>query len=237
METNRRGVQDDARPTAAVVARLEACHPGQGRRMREGNIVNGITLTEAALRYAELGYPVFPLSPRSKLPRAGSHGLLDATTDAEQVAAWWRDEPTANIGIRTNGLIVIDPDLIDKESNDPKPNPWLTDDRARLLAAAPTQRTWSGGRQYVFRQPAGKHYRNTDSAIAPNVDTRGDDGYIVAAPSFVRNGKRTGYYQWAEGCELDTEPTALPEPPPPLIERLDSIEANREGEQRRVNNC
>jgi putative DNA primase/helicase len=184
-------------------------------------------LAESAIHFAELGYQVFPLASRSKLPMKNSHGLLDATSDADQVAAWWDAEPSANIGIRTDGLVVIDPDLIDKESANPKPNPWLTEARARSLAIAPTQQTWSGGRQYIFRQPNGRHYRNTDSALADHVDTRGDGGYIVAAPSFVRMGRRSGYYQWAEGCELEIEPHALPEPPDWLIELLDAIEANR----------
>src|SRR5262245_27417027 len=102
-----------------------------------------MTLTEAATRYAELGYRVFPCIPRDKRPliEAWQHA---ATCDVEQVERWWNQTPAANIGIAAAGLLVIDPDLFDKET-DPKPNPWLTDDRARELAAAPTQRTWSGG--------------------------------------------------------------------------------------------
>jgi hypothetical protein len=173
-----------------------------------------------------LGYRVFPCIPRDKRPLVKAWPEA-ATSDADQIAEWWNSTPTANIGIATDGLVVIDPDLLDKESSDPKPNPWLTDDRARLMAKAPTQRTWSGGHQYVFRQPEGKRYRNTDGEIAPHVDTRGTGGYIVAAPSFVKKGKRSGYYRWAEGCELEIEPQALPEPPDAIVSTLDSIEANR----------
>jgi hypothetical protein len=60
---------------------------------------------DAALRYASQGVPVFPLAPRSKFPLIsaanGGHGLLDATTDAAQIQAWWMAHPTANIGRRT----------------------------------------------------------------------------------------------------------------------------------------
>ena len=188
-----------------------------------------MTLYDAASRYAELGYRVFPLAPRSKKPTGGSNGLTDATSDVDQVERWWNENPTYNIGISTDGLIVIDPDLIDKESSNPKPNPWLTDDIARALAIAPNQKTWSGGRQYIFRQPDGRHYRNTTSAIAANTDTRGFGGYIAIAPSFVKGetGNRSGYYQFAPGCELEVEPEYLPEPPDWLIAELDRIEANR----------
>jgi Bifunctional DNA primase/polymerase, N-terminal len=48
----------------------------------------------AALAYAKQGFPVFTLAPRSKLPlilaREGGHGLHDATTDLDQIGAWWQ---------------------------------------------------------------------------------------------------------------------------------------------------
>ena len=37
-----------------------------------------------------MGWPVFPLLPRSKVPPKGSHGVKDATIDADLVEAWWR---------------------------------------------------------------------------------------------------------------------------------------------------
>src|SRR5262245_1725055 len=100
-------------------------------------------LRREALRLAELGYAIFPLSPSSKLPQAGSHGFNDATTSIAQVQKWWDDFPTANIGIRTDGLIVVDVDLLGKESDNPRPNPFLSDapDLAVKMAAAPTQLT------------------------------------------------------------------------------------------------
>ena len=67
------------------------------------------TLLQAALRYAELGYPVFPCVPGGKAP-ATAHGFLDATTDAGQIEAWWTARPDANIGMPTAGLLVVDVD-------------------------------------------------------------------------------------------------------------------------------
>jgi len=51
-----------------------------------------------ALRYAGLGIPVFPLAPGCKVPRKGSRGHLDATTDAETIRAWFHDTPAMNWG-------------------------------------------------------------------------------------------------------------------------------------------
>ncbi|MGD9713100.1 MAG: bifunctional DNA primase/polymerase, partial [Thermomicrobiales bacterium] len=105
------------------------------------------TVHEAALRYAELGYAVFPCAPGEKLP-ATPNGLKDASTDPEQIDRWWTESPAANVGIATEGLFVLD---IDVESE------WLTGnvERERDLAVAPLAITPSGGRHYVFRQPEG----------------------------------------------------------------------------------
>ncbi|MFV0442161.1 MAG: bifunctional DNA primase/polymerase [Planctomycetaceae bacterium] len=167
---------------------------------------------EAALRHAELGYPVFPCAPGEKLP-ATPNGFKDASSDPQQIDAWWTTKPASNIGIPTEGLLVLD---IDVEAN------WLNDEPEKLLelAGAPLSRTPSGGRHYVFRQPAGRDWRNTQGEIAPHVDTRGNGGLFIAPPSALVGGKR---YQWVEGCELDVPREQLPEPPAWLVEILDRL--------------
>jgi hypothetical protein len=169
-------------------------------------------LLEAALKYAELGYSVFPCVPGRKEPLT-EHGHRDATTDAEQIERWWRQRPNANIGINTTGLLVLDRDV---ESI------WLTDSPERLmeLAVAPLSLTANSGRQYVFRQSAGKAWRNTAGKLAPKVDTRADGGYIVAPPSVLADGKD---YAWAEGMALEEPPAKLPEPPAWLVAELDEL--------------
>ncbi len=125
-------------------------------------------MLQAARWYAELGYAVFPCAPGRKTPLT-EHGLLDATTDAEQIAAWWMQHPRSNIAIRTNGLVIIDVDG--------KGNAWLTDEPAKLaeLDVAPLSLTPRGGRHYIFRQPEGRAWRNSTSRLAPRVDTRAND--------------------------------------------------------------
>lgn len=168
-------------------------------------------MLQAALWYADLGYPVFPCAPGQKTPLTG-HGLLDATTDAEQIEQWWTQHPDANVALRTDGLVAID---IDGESN-----PWLADepDKRAELEKAPTSLTPRGGRQHLFRQPEGRAWRNTASRIAPHVDTRANGGYICVTPSVV-NSKP---YRWADGPSLHVPPEQLPEPPAWLTELLDT---------------
>ncbi len=169
-------------------------------------------MLHAALWYAELDYPVFPCKPGLKFPIT-EHGLLEATTDAEQITAWWTQNPRANIAIRTDTLVVIDVDGAE--------NTWLADDPEKLadLAVAPLSITARGGRQYFFRQPEGRDWRNTTSRIAPHVDTRGNGGYVLVAPStFLAKS-----YRWEVERELSVAPPRLPEPPTWLIELLDAL--------------
>lgn len=87
----------------------------------------------AALAYAAVGWPVFPVTPGGKTPafpaahppgdparaacqgecgQAG-HGFHDATTDPEQIREWWGRDPDRNVGIRTGapGPDVVDVDV------------------------------------------------------------------------------------------------------------------------------
>lgn len=164
-------------------------------------------LLEAALLYAELGYKVFPLMPGQKVP-ATENGLLDSTTDPDLITEAWSNQPY-NIGICTDGLLVVD--------IDGRMNPWLSTlgERAYDLVGCPAVRTPRGGSHRYFRQPAGE-WRNTASLIAPGVDTRADGGYVVAPPSFLESG---GGYQWMPEFELTSD---LSEPPKWLVDLLQS---------------
>lgn len=177
------------------------------------NPVERRRLAEVAVRYAEYGWPVLPLhTPRGegcscrwngcaspgKHPRT-SRGLHQATTDIEQVQAWWDRWPQANIGVATgiaSGLLVLDVDL-----------PAGPDSLARLEAdhgPLPTtceQRTGSGGRQLLFVHPDVEI--GNRASVVPGVDVRGDGGYVVVPPSLHACGDR---YAWV----ARTPPTSVP---------------------------
>ena len=71
------------------------------------------TLAAAALRYANLGIPVFPCVPGGKQPLT-PNGFHDATSVARVVHAWWQRTPDANIGLPTGtptGVLVVDVDV------------------------------------------------------------------------------------------------------------------------------
>ncbi|GIW55536.1 MAG: hypothetical protein KatS3mg082_1940 [Nitrospiraceae bacterium] len=174
-------------------------------------------LLTAALRYAELGYPVFPCVPGSKAPLT-EHGFYDATTDSALIERWWSQHPNANIGIPTAGLVVID---IDGQANAWPEDPERGADLANTGAIALTPR---GGRHAVFRRPPGKVWKCSTGKLAPGVDVRTDGGYIVVPPSRTAQGE----YRWVEDLELDRPAERLPEPPAWLVEELDRLSASPE---------
>jgi hypothetical protein len=181
----------------------------------ESQFMDG-SLLAAALRYAEMGYHVFRLAPMAKVPIRHSRGFLEATTHEAIIRSWWTEQPQANIGIATAGLMVID---IDPGAT------WQDEsDNAHLLAmAGAIQRTPRDGKHYVFRRPEGRWrpWRISASALGAKVDTRTDGGYICGAPALLA----TGRYSWELALPMRDE---LPIVPELLGAMLDEVEKNRQ---------
>ncbi len=163
-------------------------------------------MKDEALRLAAQGWRVFPVAPGSKSPFQGTRGVLDATTDANQIRSWWDAIPEANIGIACGGpsrIVAVDvdtksggPDTLIKLQHEHGPLP------ATVRALTPT-----GGFHLLFRLPVGVTLGNRTSAW-PGVDIRADRGYVVAPPSVHPNG---GQYRWIECCSPDDlQPAELP---------------------------
>jgi hypothetical protein len=167
---------------------------------------------EAALRYAAVGWPVFPVRTGGKVPLT-PHGCKDASTDPAFIRAWWQRHPTANLGIATgpgSGLLVVDVD--------PAPGGYAS--LARLEAghgalATLEAGTPAGGAHLYLAYPSGRQLGNSAGRLGPGLDTRGAGGYVVAPPS----RRSEGPYVWS----VDPDPVMpapawlvdLLDPPPP----------------------
>jgi Bifunctional DNA primase/polymerase, N-terminal/Primase C terminal 1 (PriCT-1) len=143
-------------------------------------------LLEAALRYAQRGWPVFPCKDKRPLL---THGLLDATTDRATVERWWtRVWPAGQIAVRTgreSGLFVLDADP--RHGGDDSLHELEREHGA--LPATATVKTPGGGPHYYFRHP-GCEVRNSESKVAPGIDIRCDGGYVLAPPSMGQDDRR-----------------------------------------------
>lgn len=158
---------------------------------------------DAALAYARMGLAVLPLRPKSKEPLT-RNGFEDATTDAEQIAAWWQRWPDANVGAvpGSAGWLVLDFDTY-KPTFAPEAQVLL--DRLQAEYPTPTDISGGGSPRLYYRLQDGEQYGNATGALPAGIDVRSSGGYVAVAPSIHPNGNA---YRWAEGC---TEVAPLPE--------------------------
>ena len=166
-----------------------------------------------AVAYAEGGARVFPLRPRRK-ERLYPTGFKIASADPTQVAAWWRQVPTANIGLHpgTSGRIVFDSDGPEGETFGATLG--LLDDPPTLTVRTGRR---EGGRHRHFVRPAFA----VGNLKLPGIDVRCDGGYVLMPPSVHPSGR---VYAWedvaaelrplpaAALAALETASTAAPQP-------------------------
>ena len=130
-----------------------------------------------ALHYAARGLPVFPCQPDKK--PLTHHGFKDATTDAEQIKAWWTRWPTAMIGMPTGNvtdLHVVDVDVHQHDG-------FITLKKLSInIEGLPRVVTPSGGNHFYHRL-GGRSVKNTVGRLGPGIDTRASGGYIILPPS------------------------------------------------------
>lgn len=163
-------------------ARLEAL-VDQAHDQKKAQLAAPGALLNAALWYADtLQLPVFPLAPGEKRP-ATAHGFKDASADADQIRAWWKVNPLYNIGIPTGVRF----DVFD------------ADGPAGVIALG----EYMDGGDFppilgLALTPRGRHYfvpvagMGNTTALLPQVDYRGQGGYVVVPPSKTP----TGTYWW-----------------------------------------
>lgn len=139
-------------------------------------------LPAAATMYATTRIPVFPCAPGGKRPLT-KHGFQDATTDLDQISAWWLRFPTANIGIPTGQLVdVLDIDVHATGTGYPM---LRTLHHEGLIAGwGQAVRSPSGGLHLYYPTAPGQEHSSWSRGHA-HVDFRGVGGYIIAPPSTI----------------------------------------------------
>jgi hypothetical protein len=146
--------------------------------------VGGLPLPQAAARFAAAGVPVFPCVPGGKRPRV-EHGFHEATTDAVQIAAWWRRWPSANIGLPTGGVSGVEVVDVDRKASGNGFDAFARARAAGLLGdGLGVVRTPSGGAHVYFPADPARPQPSWQAARA-HVDFRGDGGYVIVPPSIV----------------------------------------------------
>jgi hypothetical protein len=197
-------------------------------------------MLEWALNYAARGLYIMPLHEpvdggctcqRGKdCPTPGKHPRLraweaEASRDPETIRAWWRQWPSANIGLAVgrSDLYVVD---VDTRKGGGQAWNRIAETNGRELLD--TCRHVTGGvddqgnpgMHFIFQMPTPRRH-NTASIIAEGIDTRGDGGMIVLPPSLHQSGRR---YAVVSGRDLWT---SAPKPLPPFLIALEEASKNR----------
>ena len=158
----------------------------------------------SAAPYLALGWRLIPIVPGGKRPAIADWVKL-ASSDPAQLSAWAAEFPGCNLGVATgsaSGFFVLD---VDPRNGGDQSLADLPD-----LPPTVTARTPSGGFHFLFRGPPG--LTNSAGRLGPGLDTRGEGGQIVIAPSFTDAGS----YSW-ERAPWDHE---IADAPAWLLERL-----------------
>ena len=168
---------------------------------------------EAALEYKRLGFSVIPVK-KDKRPLIPWTEFQKRIPTANEIKQWWKDYPSANVGIvcgEVSNLFAIDCDSEDSFETVKKHIP---QDLTYPIASTPR-----GGRHLLFSYPKGSNL-TIAAGVIPNLDFRGNGGFVVAAPSVNDNGKG---YAWI------VKPTVNNIPPLPeqllsfLLRRINNI--------------
>jgi len=197
-----------------------------------GKRATTINLREAALAHVAKGRRIFPvknnkpLISKSLCPKClvvcentaaagqkaswvcplcggpGGAGCKDATDDPLQVAEWWKRWPDAQIGMPTDGFIVVD---VRGGKVGQKSFEALEAAHGKLPETL-AQWTPSGGFQYIFSAPEGVEVGNSTNLLGRHIDVRANGEYIVLAPSVGAKGEK---YQLMEDAPIAVAPDWL----------------------------
>lgn len=169
--------------------------------MKPGQYASGSNQKEVtlagALAHAAAGFAVFPCrnapgqhGHKAPLTR---NGFKDASTDVNQIEAWWAKHPGALIGMPSgarNGFAVLDLDKKNDKDGFAIIPGWESLSPLRA-------RTGGGGAHLFFR--ADRPIRSVSGR--DGVDVRGEGGYVIVSPS--------PGYDWIAG-DSTINPTTLP---------------------------
>ena len=181
---------------------------------------------ESAHLMAGCGYKLVPIPPGEKYPKGLRAWQREATASLLVVDKWLNG--TANgigwvMGTQANGqrLIGIDVDVNDGKQGKVNLQALIKDwgpDVQSAFSSTVTARTGTGGYHFIFQLPDDVPTL-TNGKLCEHVDTRGEGGFLVVAPTIHPNGKP---YLWVHGKEPWTLCPALA--PAKLIEALTHVE-------------
>jgi hypothetical protein len=166
------------------------------------------TLSDA-LGLAESGWAVLPL--RGKIPLT-AHGVKDASTDLDQVRAWWPGDTQHNIGARVPSEVVV----LDFDPQNGGSVAALEDAAGVALPDTLTVHSGrgTGGQHRYYLRPPGLL---TSTRLPDGIDVKTDRGYCVMPPSLHPLTGRPYRWEMRPYAALPTVLIDLLHPPTPIV--------------------
>lgn len=166
-----------------------------------------MTNLEWALKYTSIGWHVIPLwwiengkcacgsADCVKKNTQGKHpiwhcvpnGLKQATIDKEEVSKWFKKFPKANIAVVTgkiSGITALDVDAR---------HGGFESIKSFEVPITVQARSGSGSSHFIFKYNEEVANTQGSTGIAPGIDTKNDNGYLILEPSNHLSG---GHYEW-----------------------------------------
>ncbi len=143
-------------------------------------MTNDTAIMDAALEYLEQDFSVIPVDRITKKPLIPWKEFQSRFPTEDEIYEWWEKWPDANVAIVTgkqSNLVVIDSDGVIGGK-------WVTDNIAKTTVYVETS-------ENRFHSYFGYDYTleiGNSVNLAPEVDIRGEGGYVVAAPSIHASG-------------------------------------------------
>src|ERR1700687_3360712 len=136
----------------------------------------------AALLYRRNGWSVIPVQAGGKVPLIVWTPYQQRIASVEEIENWFKQWPNCNLGVVTgkvSNVVVIDLDGQEGIS------------QAMKLGLATPLISFTGKGKHLYF----KWIENVKNSvrIAPGIDVRSDNGFVVVQPSLSANGKR---YRW-----------------------------------------
>jgi len=146
------------------------------------------------------------VTPNGKQPLVAWRDYQRKRATPDEVRAWYKRWPNANVGIVTgqiSNLVVIDVDPAHHGEDS------LSGLVARFgaLPLTVTANSGGGGRHLYFSAPADPVPVRSRVGVAPGIDVRAEGGMVVAPPSKHPSG---GRYHWITDASAPDIPAPLP---------------------------
>ncbi|MFQ5965668.1 MAG: phage/plasmid primase, P4 family [Candidatus Scalinduaceae bacterium] len=153
-------------------------------------------------KYREKGFSIIPLIPNGKIPAIKSwRQYQDRFATDKEIVKWFGNGSKFNVGVVTGKLSGID--VLDLDSEQAVQYA----QEHNIIRETPSVKTGKGFHYWYKHKEGVRNFQKKDSL--PDIDLRGEGGYIVAPPSIHPSGQQ---YQWLQGKGLDDIPCAeLPE--------------------------